>query len=301
MSGRMCAESSPALLLRRDALELAAQKLGSRQSAQWLVSSLVEKEGDSHSPLSDAEREALFAALGRLEAGEPLQYVLSSWEFYGIELRCDPRALIVRPETEILVEEAQRVVSRFLSTRPLRLLDLGTGTGAIALALGVLLHERETVEILGIDRSNDALSLANENREFVATNYRTAQITHRVNFAYGEWFNTLSPTTQRRFDLIVSNPPYVGESEYDSLSPQLYFEPRSALVAEDFDEVVGFSDVAAIIADARRWLAPDGVLLVEMAPHQCEAAVERAQRCGFAHAYIVKDLAMRTRVVVAHG
>lgn len=213
----------------------------------------------------------------RWEAGEPLQYVLGRWGFRGLDIAVDARALIPRPETEVLVEVA-------LSLCPeLRLaIDLGTGTGAIALSIA---SERPDAAVWAVDSSADALALARSN-----------DAEGRVKFVEGDWYDALPVDLAGTADLIVSNPPYVSESEYRDLDPVVReWEPRSALVSGP----TGLECLETVIAGAEIWLAPGGVLAVESAPHQIEALLQLCATHGLSEATGHLDLTGRARVVTA--
>ena len=223
----------------------------------------------------DAAVEAELRA--RWEAGEPLQYVLGRWGFRSLDLAVDGRALIPRPETEVLVEVA---LSR--CARPRRVVDLGTGTGAIALAIAA---ERPTTQVWAVDVSADALSLARAN-----------DADERVEFVEGEWYDALPAELMGTVDLIVSNPPYVSEPEFAQLDPVVRdWEPRSALVSGP----TGLECLETVIAGAPAWLALGGVIALECAPHQIDEVVRLCAAQGLSEPISHPDLTGRARVVTA--
>jgi len=242
----------------------------------------------------------LASLVERRVAGEPLQYVLGSWTFRGIDLMVDPRVLIPRPETEqvveVALEEAQRRGLRRAPRRHLSLVDaeptaavadLGTGSGAIALALDAELPD---VVVWATDISTDALAVARAN---VAGSAAT-----RVRIAEGQWYDALPASLRGRLELIVSNPPYVAESEVVELPDEVAgYEPHGALVAGP----TGEEALEHLLVHAREWLVADGVLVCELAPHQATAMVERALALGYVEAFVRKDLAGRARVLVARA
>lgn len=231
-------------------------------------------------------------------AGEPLQYVLGAWSFRGIDLMVDRRVLIPRPETEwvaeVALEEAERLgvprhrgARRPMTTGAVRHLaaDLGTGSGALALALE---RELPDTEVWATDASEDALHVARANAAGCGAT--------RVRFATGSWFDALPVTVKERFTIVVSNPPYVADHEVASLPPEVAnHEPHRALVAGP----VGTEALAEIVAAAPGWLAATGVLVCEIAPHQADAVVRFAKDSGFAEAFVRDDLTGRPRVLVA--
>ncbi|OYU99792.1 MAG: protein-(glutamine-N5) methyltransferase, release factor-specific, partial [Verrucomicrobiales bacterium VVV1] len=181
--------------------------------------------------LLEPELEKIRPLVRRRAQREPLQHILGTVEFAGVKLKTDRRALIPRPETELLVE----TVIELQTTPPVRVLDLGTGTGAIALALAKAFPE---ALVTAVDLSDEALALA-------AENVAASGFAERVKLLRSAWFTEVS--RDERYDLIVSNPPYLTEAETDEAAPEVrQFEPRSALVAAD----AGLADLRAIMAAA---------------------------------------------------
>lgn len=224
----------------------------------------------------DESREADLTA--RWEAGEPLQYVLGRWAFRGLDLAVDRRALIPRPETEVLVE-----VALSLCNAPRRAVDLGTGSGAIALSIA---RECRGAEVWAVDASPEAAALARSNDPHGT-----------VSFVEGSWYDAVPAELRGSVDLIVSNPPYVSESEYDELDPVVReWEPRGALVSGP----TGLECLETVIDGAVEWLAPRGVFALECAPHQIEAVVSRCAASGLRAPTAHPDLTGRARVVTAN-
>ena len=245
-------------------------------------------------------RARLWTLVDRRVAGEPLQYVLGSWSFRGLDLMVDRRVLIPRPETEqvveIALEEAQRRGLRRARRRHLSLVDaeptaavadIGTGSGAIALALDAELPD---VVVWATDVSSDALAVARANiAGCAATRVRTLE---------GSWFDALPHELRGRLELIVSNPPYVAEHEVPDLPDEVArFEPHGALVAGP----TGSEALEYLLVHAREWLVPAGSLVCELAPHQADPMVERALALAYAEAFVRADLAGRPRVLVARA
>jgi release factor glutamine methyltransferase len=237
--------------------------------------------------------------VSRRAHGEPLQYVLGRWEFLGHDLFVDGRVLVPRPETEVVavvaLQEAERLGVRRGRNDPWRgaetvltVADLGTGSGALAIALAAELPD---AEVWATDISDDALAVARAN--FAGAGSLAA----RVRVAAGSWFDALPSHLLGKLRLIVSNPPYVAEDEVAELPPEVAeWEPRRALVSGP----TGMEALAHIIERARAWLDPGGSALVtEVAPHQAAAVVRLATAAGFADVSIRKDLADRDRVLVA--
>jgi release factor glutamine methyltransferase len=263
--------------------------------ARWIVAEAAGYDGGELAVhLDDActRREVAHfdAMLARREAGEPLQYVLGHWAFRTLDLMVDRRVLIPRPETEWVVElalrEARAIAASLPPGEPLLVADLGTGSGAIALSMAV----EAGAEVWATDASPDALAVARAN---VAGTGGPAAT--RVRLLEGDWYAALPEGLAGLLHVVVSNPPYVAAGE--ALPAEVAdWEPRSALVAGP----VGLEAIAVIVAGAPRWLRPDGVLVVEIAPHQATAVMSMAAEAGFARAAVHPDLAGRPRVLVAH-
>jgi release factor glutamine methyltransferase len=225
--------------------------------------------------------------LERRLAGEPLQYVLGAWGFRKLDLLVDRRVLIPRPETEVVVERALVELDRLraLSPRPILVADLGTGSGAIALAVAA---ERSWTEVWATDRSADALAVARAN---LAGAGRPAA---RVHLAEGSWFDALPSDLRGRLDAVISNPPYIATNE--PLPEEVAaWEPTEALVAGP----TGLEALEIVIEGALAWLGSDGVTVVEIAPHQASAVRELALAAGYAEVEIGEDMSGRQRVAVA--
>lgn len=220
----------------------------------------------------------------RRAAGEPLQYVLGRWGFRTLDLLVDRRVLIPRPETEVVAGLAVDALAAL--GRPGIAVDLGTGSGAIALSLAA--ERWPNVEVWASDASADALAVARAN---LAGLGRRAGV---VRLVEGDWFAALPPELAGTIDVVVSNPPYVADGE--PLAPEVAdWEPREALVAGPD----GLDDLRRIVAEAPRWLAPGGVLVVEIGETQGAAVVELAMVAGLVDATVHPDLAGRDRAVVA--
>lgn len=219
--------------------------------------------------------DTFFALAKRRRDGEPVAYLVGHREFWGLDLVVTPAVLIPRPETETLVEAA---LARLPAARPARVLDLGTGSGAIALAIA---HERPMAEVVATDVSGEALSVAREN----------ARRLHIGNAAFiaSDWYAALPPDA---FDLIVSNPPYVDRSDPHLGEGDLRFEPRLALTPGD-----GLVALKAVIFGARERLAPRGALVVEHGHDQSAAVRGLFATAGFDAVVALRDLAGIERVV----
>ncbi len=235
---------------------------------------------------SSVERQ--FSALvHRRQQREPLQYILGEWEFFGLPIRVSPAALIPRPETEILVEEALKEAARF--ARRISILDIGTGSGAIALALASRLPNAET---LGIDSSAAAIALAEENKKSLRLSNLRFQ---HIDIQWTDWTDW---TDRGKVEIVVSNPPYIGLEDFENLEPELrLYEPREALT----DESSGLTFYERIAALAPKLLAEDGRLLLELGFDASDAVAGIISSHGFDVLRVVNDLAGIPRVVVARS
>ena len=289
---------------RRALLASTADRLGSAREARWILEH-VESGGGAVLPADERDRQVL-ALVARRVSGEPLQYVLGRWPFRSLELTVDPRVLIPRPETEQVVEvalaELERIGGGSLAP-PASVpvcVDLGTGSGAIALALASEAGRRfPAIEVWATDVSAYALEVAGQNLELLSR--RDADAAARVRLAMGSWFGALPADLMGRVALVVANPPYVSVSEYAELDPEVRdWEPKQALVAgPGAGDAGGMADIEAIVGTAPQWLRSGGGLVVEIAPAQAPSAVDAARRAGFADATTSVDLAGRLRMLVA--
>lgn len=243
-------------------------------------------------------RNRLDAMVERRRGGEPLQYVLGSWSFRGIDLMVDPRVLIPRPETEVVgqvaIDEMVALGARAGRADPwsagvttFSVADLGTGSGALALALAAELPD---AAVWAGDVSEAALAVARANLASIGT------AATRVRLVHGDWFSALPLELRGALRLVVSNPPYVSAAEHADLASEVRaHEPYGALVSGES----GLEAVEHLIAAAPEWLEPAGVLVLEIAPHQAGAAVASARAAGYATVEVRPDLSGRDRALVA--
>ncbi len=231
-------------------------------------------------PLTEPDLAKLRPLVKRRGDREPLQHILGETEFHGLKLKTDRRALIPRPETELLVET---LVTRLVPP-PARVLDLGTGSGAIALALAACWPE---AKVTATDTSAEALALAGENAAGTG-------LAGRVEFVRSVWFSAIAPG--RLFDLIVSNPPYLSEEEVAHTQPEVRkHEPKPALTPG----TTGLEALEVILRESRSRLAPGGWLACETGIAQHGALTELAKAAGYARTESRPDLTKRDRIFLA--
>lgn len=233
-------------------------------------------------PLKEEDLEKIRPLVRRRGQREPLQYIMGTTEFFGVELKVDRRALIPRPETEHL---AAQIVEK-LAQPPTTILDLGTGSGALSLSLA---QHYTDAKVLATDVSLDAVALAKEN----ATALNLAD---RVEVLESDWFTAIENGST--FDLIVSNPPYLSEQETEETMTEVKdFEPRIALTPGESKS--GLESYEIIINAAHEFLAPGGLLAMETGIAQRDALEEMLTRAVYARHEFVADLTERERFVFA--
>ncbi len=274
--------------------------------ARWIIEEVTDRRdgawvlvADEDAPPQAVRR--VHELVTRRARGEPLQYVVGSWGFRDLTLMVDPRALIPRPETEQTVEialgEAARLGLRTGRKDPwggtettAHVADLGTGSGAIALALVTRLRD---ATVWATDRSAAAVAVARANLAGAGS------AATRVRVAEGDWFDALPGKLRSSFDLIVSNPPYLAECELADLPPEVaHHEPIDALISGP----TGLEAIEHLIGASREYLTPGrGTLVLEIAPHQSVTVRALARAAGFAAVLVERDLAGRERVLVARG
>ncbi|MFT6754274.1 MAG: release factor glutamine methyltransferase [Candidatus Azotimanducaceae bacterium] len=237
------------------------------QSRTWLLSH------DEHI-LSTKEINAFNAAMEKRRGGLPLAYILGKQDFWSLSFKVNEASLIPRPETELIVET---ILDRYPNDE-ITIIDLGTGAGPIAISIA---SERSRFDIYATDMSFEALRLAKEN---------SSQITNAVTFIQCNWLNAFD---DKRFDIIISNPPYI-EAENEHLCA-LKYEPIAALVAED----CGLSDIKLIISSAKNKLKPGGMVIVEHGFDQQLSVKNILLDNGFTGVELLQDLAGRDRVALA--
>lgn len=265
----------------------ASARLGgidARHEAELLLLHVLERPrswlfAHATDPLAAADQAAFETLLVRRMAGEPVAYLTGRRGFWTLDLEVDPATLIPRPETELLVELA---LERLPSDHSLQLADLGTGTGAIALALA---SERPQAQVLATDASPGALAVA-------ARNAARHEL-RNVRFAEGghDWY---APLQGARFDLIASNPPYIASDDPHLDEGGLRFEPASALASG----VDGLDDIRRIVDGGQAHLRPGGWLLIEHGWDQGAAIRALFDAAGFAEVETAQDLEQRDRITL---
>jgi len=252
---------------RLDAELLLAAALGKSRS---YLHTWPEKIVSSESALIFADY------LQRRRAGEPVAYILGQQGFWKLDLEVAPHTLIPRPDTELLVETALQL----LPATPANVLDLGTGSGAIALALA---SERAAWQVTAVDRVLEAVALAERNRQRLALDNVTVLNSH--------WFSALA---DHRFDLIISNPPYIAAGDVHLAEGDVRFEPESALVAGPD----GLDDIREIVAAAPQHLNPGAWLMLEHGYDQGAPVRDLLQGAGFTQVESRKDLGAHERITL---
>ncbi|ENO3943249.1 TPA: peptide chain release factor N(5)-glutamine methyltransferase [Aeromonas veronii] len=231
--------------------------------------------------LDATQQTTLQGWLARRLNGEPIAHLVGEREFWSLPLKVSPATLIPRPDTEVLVEQALTRIPQ----GPCAVLDLGTGTGAIALALK---SERPEVDVWAVDRMADAAALAREN---------SAALGLPIEVRDGSWFEPLGEPDRDntpRFAVIVSNPPYIDGADPHLEQGDVRFEPRSALVADD----AGLADIRHIVAHAPAYLLADGWLLLEHGWDQGEAVRQLLRDGGYREVATVRDYGDNDRVTL---
>ncbi|MBE0429975.1 MAG: peptide chain release factor N(5)-glutamine methyltransferase [Thermoleophilia bacterium] len=254
--------------------------------AEVLSVNRIELYTNFDKPLNQAEIDAYRELIKRRGKGEPVAYILGRAYFRNLTLRITPSVLVPRPETEHVVDAAHGFLQeREWAARSPEVLDLGTGSGAVAVSIAAGFPG---ARITATDTSVEALDLARENA-------RTAGVAMLVDFVQSDLFEDLDPT--RTFDLIVSNPPYISADEWPSLPPDVReFEPREAL----YGGLDGLDIYRCLAVEAPQFLRPRGCLILEIGSTQGPAVMELLEDTGlYESVAIEKDYAGHDRVVIA--
>lgn len=225
--------------------------------------------------LDETQTQQFSTLLQRRLNGEPIAHITASRAFWDFDLKITADTLIPRPETELLVELA---LEKIPAEQALQVLDLGTGSGAIALAIA---HERPLCNVTAIEKSAAALEVARHNQSVLELD--------NLQIFSGSWFSTLD---QQTFDIIVSNPPYIAHDDPHLLQGDVRFEPRAALESGPD----GLDDIRIIVKQAYRFLLPEGWLMLEHGYDQGEPVEQLLQQHNYKNIQQFKDLSNHTRV-----
>jgi len=277
----------------RTLLNETIEVLGERPQARWICETACGLDGDEF--LADLDEPAtermvaqLDAMVARYRAGEPLAYVMGHWSFRTIELMVDRRVLIPRPETEMVAGRALELARGVAGQR--RVVDLGTGSGAIGLSLAAELPLTGT-EVWLTDYSTDAVDVARANAIGLGRAAANVRVCH------GSWFDALPVDVRGEIDVVVSNPPYIADGDPEVAESVLEYEPHTALFAGDD----GLDDVRTIARDAREWLRSGGWLVMEIGYLQGDAVKALLEGFGYADVTIANDLTGRPRIAEARN
>jgi release factor glutamine methyltransferase len=267
--------------------------LGERPQARWICETACGLDGDEFlaeldEPATERMVAQLDAMVARYRAGEPLAYVMGHWSFRTIELMVDRRVLIPRPETEVVAGRALELARSFADRR--RVVDLGTGSGAIGLSLAAELPIMGT-EVWLTDYSTDAVDVARANAIGLGRAAANVRVVH------GSWFDALPVDVRGEIDVVVSNPPYIADGDAEVAESVLEYEPHTALFAGDD----GLDDVRTIARDARDWLRSGGWLVMEIGYQQGDAVKALLEGFGFVDVAIANDLTGRPRIAEARN
>ena len=259
--------------------------------AKWMIGEVsgVTQPNDYEEQAKPIQLKRLNKLIERRIAGEPLQYVLGRWQFRELDLFVDDRVLIPRPETEILVgyalEECESKKSVSDAAKILNVADLGCGSGAIGLSIA---REIQNVSVWCTDMSEEAISVTRANLAGLG------MAGQRVSICRGSWFEALPEEMLGKFDIIISNPPYIGDNEELPLEVSRW-EPPSALRAGP----LGTEDLSFLLNNSIEWLSADGLLILELAPMQANEMVKEAKNLNYREVQLRRDLTGRERVLMA--
>ena len=259
--------------------------------AKWMIEEVsgVTNLHDYQEQAKPIQLKRLSKLIARRLTGEPLQYVLGRWQFRELDLFVDDRVLIPRPETEILVgyalEECKSKKNQLDEARSLNVADLGCGSGAIGLSIA---REIQEVSVWCTDVSEGAIAVTRANLAGLG------MVGQKVSISQGSWFEALPQEMLEKFDVIISNPPYISDSE--ELPPEVSeWEPSSSLRSGP----LGTEDLSFLLNNSIEWLSAEGQLILELAPMQADQKVEEAKNLNFREVQLRNDLTGRDRVLMA--
>lgn len=234
-------------------------------------------------PVTPTILQALETQIERIKQGEPLQYIVGHVDFWGLQLKCDPRALIPRAETELLVEEV--LSSKIWDQKPATLIDVGTGSGCIVITLAT---QRPDASFKAIDLSTEALELAQENAALHGVKERIL------------WLNKslLDDCAPQSCNAVIANLPYIPTQQWEKLAPSVHdYEPRAALDGG----ILGMDFIQELATQARYVLAPEGMLFLEFGYDQGDVVASCLKNIGYQNIQIKKDLAGHDRMAIAEN
>lgn len=278
-------ESLTIAVCLRLAQQLTVVSESPRLDIEILLAHILQKERTflftwPETALTREQEDQFTAAFERRLGGEPVAHIIGQREFWSLPLFVNNTTLIPRPDTELLVETILNLFASDMHNQPRQVLDLGTGTGAIVLALA---HEKKHWHCLGVDNQPDAVQLAQRNRDHLQL--------HNVTIRQSDWFTAVDQTD---FDVIVSNPPYIAADDPHLQQGDVRFEPLSALVADN----QGFRDIENIVQQAKHYLLPNGWLLIEHGYQQGLAVRRLFEQSGYAAIQTLSDLGGNERVTL---
>lgn len=278
-------ESLTIAVCLRLAQQLTAVSESPRLDIEILLAHILQKDRTflftwPETALTREQEDQFTAAFERRLGGEPVAHIIGQREFWSLPLFVNNTTLIPRPDTELLVETILNLFASDVHNQPRQVLDLGTGTGAIVLALA---HEKKHWHCLGVDNQPDAVQLAQRNRDHLQL--------HNVTIRQSDWFTAVDQTD---FDVIVSNPPYIAADDPHLQQGDVRFEPLSALVADN----QGFRDIENIVQQAKHYLLPNGWLLIEHGYQQGLAVRRLFEQSGYAAIQTLSDLGGNERVTL---
>ena len=259
--------------------------------AKWMIEEVsgVTNLHDYQEQAKPIQLKRLSKLIARRLTGEPLQYVLGRWQFRELDLFVDDRVLIPRPETEILVgyalEECKSKKNQLDETRSLNVADLGCGSGAIGLSIA---REIQEVSVWCTDVSEGAIAVTRANLAGLG------MAGQKVSISQGSWFEALPQEMLEKFDVIISNPPYISDSEELPLEVSEW-EPSSSLRSGP----LGTEDLSFLLNNSIEWLSAEGQLILELAPMQADQMVAEAKNLNFREVQLRNDLTGRDRVLIA--
>ena len=259
--------------------------------AKWMIEEVsgVTNLHDYQEQAKPIQLKRLSKLIARRLTGEPLQYVLGRWQFRELDLFVDDRVLIPRPETEILVgyalEECKSKKNQLDETRSLNVADLGCGSGAIGLSIA---REIQEVSVWWTYVSEGAIAVTRANLAGLG------MVGQKVSISQGSWFEALPQEMLEKLDVIISNPPYISDSEELPLEVSEW-EPSSSLRSGP----LGTEDLSFLLNNSIEWLSAEGQLILELAPMQADQMVEEAKNLNFREVQLRNDLTGRDRVLMA--